>query len=403
MYEDTTYEVILERMLARVSDKLDKREGSVIWDTHSPTAIELQILYLELDAILKETYGDSASREFLILRCRERGIEPGQASGAVLEGRFAPENVDVTGARFNAGNMNYVVEGKIADGEYEVRCEEAGTSGNRYLGEIVPVDYVEGLETAVLTKVLIPGEDEEETEELRRRYFASFGKESFGGNVADYIEKTNKIPGVGRTKVTRIWNGDICPADMIPSEAVKAWYAGNIGTLPEAVAQWVTAVYTAALEKKLTTGGTVLLTIVNSDHGAASDTLVNAVQREIDPVEMAGEGYGLAPIGHVVTVKSAEPVEILVKTGIVFDVGYGWSSLGSAIEDAVSGYLLELRKQWADSPYLVVRGSQIDARILRITGIVDIRGTSINGTEGGLSLEPNEIPVFGGVSDETGG
>ena len=49
MYEDTTYEVILQRMLSRVPDKFDKREGSVIWDTHSPTAIEFQILYMELN------------------------------------------------------------------------------------------------------------------------------------------------------------------------------------------------------------------------------------------------------------------------------------------------------------------------------------------------------------------
>ena len=56
MYEDTTYEAILQRMLARVPDRFDKREGSVIWDTHSPTAIELQILYIELDSVLREAY-----------------------------------------------------------------------------------------------------------------------------------------------------------------------------------------------------------------------------------------------------------------------------------------------------------------------------------------------------------
>ncbi len=44
MYEDITYEMLLQRMLARVPAKMDKREGSVIWDTHSPAAIELQIL-----------------------------------------------------------------------------------------------------------------------------------------------------------------------------------------------------------------------------------------------------------------------------------------------------------------------------------------------------------------------
>ena len=44
MYENETYDVILQRMLDRVSDKLDKRESSLIWDTHSSTAIELQII-----------------------------------------------------------------------------------------------------------------------------------------------------------------------------------------------------------------------------------------------------------------------------------------------------------------------------------------------------------------------
>ena len=38
MYEGETHEVILDRMLKRVSDKFDKREGSILWDTHSPTA-----------------------------------------------------------------------------------------------------------------------------------------------------------------------------------------------------------------------------------------------------------------------------------------------------------------------------------------------------------------------------
>ena len=54
---NVTYEEILDRMLAHVDDKFDKREGSVIFDTHSPTALELQLLYVELNTILSEAYG----------------------------------------------------------------------------------------------------------------------------------------------------------------------------------------------------------------------------------------------------------------------------------------------------------------------------------------------------------
>lgn len=88
MYEKETYEVILERMLGRISDKLDKRPSSVIYDTHSATAVELQILYIELEYLIKNSYGDTAAREYLILLAKDRGIVPKPASKAILRGEF---------------------------------------------------------------------------------------------------------------------------------------------------------------------------------------------------------------------------------------------------------------------------------------------------------------------------
>lgn len=398
MYEDTTYEAILQRMLARVPDRFDKREGSVIWDTHSPTAIELQILYIELDSVLREAYGDTASREFLILRCRERGIHPREATKAVLKGVFVPGSIDVAGQRFNIGDMNYVVRGKIADGEYQVECETAGKAGNQFFGAMIPMEYIKGLQSAELTGILIPGEDEEGTEELRQRYFSSFRENAFGGNRADYLEKTNAIPGVGRTKVTRVWNSDVSPADMIPKEGVETWYNGIEGTLSGDVRHWLDSVFQAAKQKKLTTGGTVLLTIIDSEFGPASETLVEAVQAAIDPEVNAGEGFGLAPIGHVVRVESAAARTVDIRTDITFEPGYGWGSLQAPIEDAIAAYLLELRKGWAEASSLVVRISQIDNRILNVPGIIDVQETLVNGARGNLELGEYEIPVLGGVS-----
>ena len=109
MYESTTYDVILDRMLARIPDTLDKREGSVIWDTHSPTAIELQNLYIELDTLINNGYGDTAAREFLILLCKDRGITPKPASNAVLQAHFTPTTISadaLIGQRFNIDDLN---------------------------------------------------------------------------------------------------------------------------------------------------------------------------------------------------------------------------------------------------------------------------------------------------------
>lgn len=399
MYENTTYEDILQRMLDRVSDKLDKREGSVIFDTLSPTSIEFQILYIELDNILKEAYGDTASREFLILRCKERGIEPYTATKAVLQGEFIPTTIDVTGQRFNIGEMNYTVIEQIEPGKYQVLCETSGVIGNQYLGTMIPMEYIDGLETAELTSVLIPGEDDEDTEVLRERYFASFDSQAFGGNRQDYIEKANAIAGVGCTKVTPVWNAYISPSDMIPSAAVTAWYNSVVGGLSAEVKAWLSSIYIASSNKKLTTGGTIKLTILDSDFNKASDTLIEKVQMEIDPEDMAGEGFGIAPIGHVVSVDTPTEKSIAVKTTLSFETGYSWSNLQTSINDAIGAYLLELRKTWADESYLIVRISQIETRLLGIKGILDVTGTQINGSENNLSLGGYEIPVFGGISE----
>jgi uncharacterized phage protein gp47/JayE len=185
---------------------------------------------------------------------------------------------------------------------------------------------------------------------------------------------------------------------MIPTAKVETWYKGIVDMLDQEVALWLSSVYAAAQDKKLTTGGTVLLTILNSDFGTASNTLIETVQETIDPAEFAGEGYGLAPIGHVVTVKSADAVEITVKTTITFETGYSWSNLQTSIDTAISDYLLELRKSWADTDHLVVRTSHIETRLLAISGIVDIDNTKINGSTNNLTLGKYEVPVFKGAS-----
>lgn len=399
MYEDQTYEVILERMLNRISEKLDKRPSSPIYDLHSASAIEFQTLYIELEYLLKNSYGDTAAREFLILLAKDRGISPEPATKAILQGEFTPTNIDVTGKRFNIGEINYVVTEQVMPGTYKVRCETSGIVGNQYLGDMIPMDYINGLQTATLTNILIPGEDEEDTEVFRQRYLDSFNEQAFGGNHADYMAKVRGIDGVGACKIKRAWNGDIRPADMIVSTAVKNWYESIRSTVPAAVKTWLDAVYNAANDKKLTVGGVVHVVITDSDdYGEASTALVQSVQQALDPEEIAGEGYGLAPIGHVVSVASASPVTIQISTTVTFEDGHNWSNTGAAIEESVNGYFLDLRKKWSDTTQTVVRISQIENRILGVEGVVDVTGTKLNDIAENMTLTEFDIPKLGGVS-----
>ena len=351
MYENVTYEDILQRMLDRIPNSMDKREGSIIYDALAPAAVELQLMYIELDVIMNESFADTASREYLIRRANERGIIPEPATNAILKGVFTPENVDVLDKRFSCGNLNYIAIEKITDGEYQMQCESVGVGGNANLGQMIPIDYVEGLETAELTELLIPGEDEEDTERFRERYFKSFESQAFGGNIADYKQKTNSIQGVGSTKVTPVWNG----------------------------------------------GGTVLLTIINSNFETASEELIAAVQEAIDPTQDAS-GKGIAPIGHIVTVRTTEEVSINIKSDIAYESNYSFDVLKEQIKEVIENYLSELRRTWADNDYLIVRSSQIDARLLDIVGIVDVQNTYVNDVKN-FTVSEYQIPVIGSVTD----
>ena len=48
MYENMTFENIMDRCLSRVSASVDKREGSIVYDAIAPAAAELAIMYIEL-------------------------------------------------------------------------------------------------------------------------------------------------------------------------------------------------------------------------------------------------------------------------------------------------------------------------------------------------------------------
>jgi uncharacterized phage protein gp47/JayE len=351
MYEDITYEDILERMLGRVPDDMDKREGSIIYDALAPAAAEMQLMYIELDVILKETFADTSSREFLLRRAKERGITSKAATHAILEGTFTPDILEIEpGVRFSCEGLNYEVIGKTTDGAYKLQCETAGVAGNGIFGKLIPVNYIPGLKTAALTRLLIPGEEETDTEALRKQYFDSFESKVFGGNKKDYMDKTLSIPGVGSVKVTPVWAGP----------------------------------------------GTVKLTVLDASYQKASEELLGRVQQEIDPLQ-DGEGGGIAPIGHVVTVDTPQECQIEVGVQAVYGTGYSFEALHSQMMQEVENYLGQLRQQWEGQEALVVRIAQIEARLLSTDGMVDISSVKLNGKAENIILGGEYLPVSGGV------
>mgnify|MGYP003301840516 CR=1 FL=1 len=123
---------------------------------------------------------------------------------------------------------------------------------------------------------------------------------------------------------------------------------------------------------------------------------VAELQREIDP-ESRGEGYGIAPIGHRVTVEGVTEVACDIQMTISLAEGAVQETVVSDIRKQFEAYLEEMRKSWADSAYLTVRISYLESRALEADGVLDISGCTINGTGGNLVLGANEVPVLGEI------
>lgn len=357
MYEAKTYESILSQMINAVNTSnpnIDTREGSIIYTALAPAAVELANMYIELDNVLNESFADTQTRDFLIRRASERGVVVKNATPAIRKGEFTPSTLDIPiGSRFSLNMLNYKVIEKVSNEVYKLECESAGIDGNNETGALIPIDYIDGLETATLTDVLIPGEDEEDTESLRQRYLDSLNSPAFGGNVSDYKNKTKALQGVGGVKVYPTWNG----------------------------------------------GGTVKLVIINSSYESPSSTFVDEIQTAIDPVSNQGEGIGLAPIGHVVTVVGVSTTTIDISTTITLKSTWTWEDVLPYIQNVIDKYFLELAKTWEDESALVVRISQIESRLLDLEGIIDIENTKINNETSNLVLNANNIPVRGEITN----
>lgn len=348
-----TFEKVTARMLSRVSNELDKREGSVMYDMLAAVAPEFVNLHMELDYYDQRTDPSQAEGADLDLKCKERGIVREEATKSIRLGIFKDKDgnpFDVAiGSRFSADDVNFIVTEKYADGQFYMECETAGRVGNDYIGTLFPIEYIEGLASAELSDIIVPGEDTESDESLRKRYDASLKTEAFGGNEADYQQKVCALPGVGGIKVYRAWAG----------------------------------------------GGTVRVVFISSEFDVPSAELVEDVQTAVDPVTNSGEGYGTAPIGHRVTVEAVTGVTVDVTTTITYAEGWSYEAAAPYIDETIAAYFLELNKQWANSANVIVRVSNIESRLLDLDGVVDVADTTINGESRNLTLGADEIAVKG--------
>ncbi|WP_309138132.1 baseplate J/gp47 family protein [Anoxybacillus sp. CHMUD] len=344
LFENQTFETILGRMLNRVPNDIDKREGSIIYDALAPAAIELAQVYMELNTILRLTFSKTSSGEYLDRIATNFGVYRKKATSAVRKGIFTDLNgvpFDVPiGSRFrlNDNDMVYVAIEKIREGQYRMQAETAGSLGNQGFGKLLPIEPIEELGTAVLSDILIPGEDEEDDDALRQRYFERISMPSSSGNDADYIRWAKEVPGIGYVRVFRRWNGP----------------------------------------------GTVRIVVITDKKKSPSPQTITKVKENIESKR---------PLLADVTVDGAKEISIDIDVKVTLN---GQSDVETAlqqIKNSINDYLLNVAffEQ-------TIRYAKIGEAILNAGYVLDYENLRINGGTGNIQINGDEIAVLGRVT-----
>ena len=369
--DDNSFEKIMNRMLAneRLAN-VDKRVGSIAYDSIAPCAMELAEVYAKMDILEEQTYLLSATGLNLDKKVYDYGVFRNKATKSQRIGNFQKYKTDENGdyvldsnndrilvdmeipinSRFvvpEDSETTFIYIGKIDD--YDIlECEQSGTKGNQHIGTILPLTPIADLITAKIKSTYKFGEDEETDDELRNRTLNIINTESFGGNISDYIEKVNSIDGVGNTKVFPAWQFN----------------------------------------------GSVLLSIIDPQFNPVTEEFLKNVKEQIDPEENSGEGFGIAPIGHYVTITTPIKNEISITLSVELEAEVTVSQIQEKIEAELNKYFESVRKEFGQDKTLAIYRARVIDSVLNVREVLNVKNVLLNNIDEDIIL--NDIDSIGG-------
>lgn len=356
---DQTEEEIRQRMLDSVPDDLDKSEGSYIWDSLSPAAIQFALAAIWAQEVLKRGFASTTFGDYLDLRCEEHGLTrkpavkaTGQVTFTGVENTTIPAGTPVATPADSASGQSSVqfvttAEVIIPGGQTTVaaniEASEAGSSGNVSPDTItIMVTPVSGI-TAVNNALATGGGTDTETDaDLLARFYAKVQTPGTSGNKADYLNWALEVAGVGAAQVVPLWNG----------------------------------------------AGTVKVFLLGADKKPAGAQIVTDTQNYISPDPAIGEGK--APIGATVTVVAATPVEITVTATVVLT---GAKTL-QQVTDLLKASLIDYLGDIAFTSDPLVRYVRIGSLLLDTEGVQDYSNLQVNGGTANINIETGQVAVL---------
>lgn len=347
MYEQQSYEGILQRLLDAVPSDIQKSEGSFIYDALAPAALELAQAYVELDNVLNLGFASTTCGQYLDYRAVEHGInrKPAtQASGQVTisgaTGTIIPAgSIFATGAGVHFASLAEAAVGDSGSITADIRTVDAGTRGNVPAGAITQIPVlIAGITAVTNASPTTGGTDQETDAALLERLLEKVRTPATSGNTAHYLQWAKSVSGIGDARIFPLWNGN----------------------------------------------GTVGVVLIDADKQPADPEIIADAAAYIDSVR---------PIGATVTVDSAAALPVDIAAAVTLANGTVLADVQAAFETALAAYLKQIAFKQSYVSY-----AQVGTMIMNIPGVMDYTGLTLNGSTANIAVGNTQVAVKGTVS-----
>lgn len=262
MYEAREQEDILAELQSESETSATKIEGTFEYDMLASNSIEFAKTEVELEQLYKACFADTSWGEYLTMIAEQYGVLRRAATKATGTITLTGKGIVPTGSLFTtaAGTKFQTLEYRNVNGTADVPVEavNSGEAGDVKENTITVIPMsIPGITAVTNAEATSGGYDEEDDEDLLKRYLEKVRLPATSGNKYEYYEWAKSVAGVGDARVIPIWNGP----------------------------------------------GTVKVIIVDANMQVAPASLIKAVADYIETVR---------PIGATVTVVSPTPVPVKI-------------------------------------------------------------------------------------------
>lgn len=346
MYENKTFDYLINEMLDNVEADIDKSEGSLMYDALAPVAMELEETYIEMDEILKRGFAQTSYEEYLDMKCAEFGVTRKQ--GTKANGQVTFSGADNTVIPINTliqteSGLQYLTTSQttILNGTAVVNIEsnDIGVIYNVPANTIIEIPIsITGIASLTNSAAITGGTEVETDADLLTRLLLKVQTPATSGNANDYKLWAMSVDGIGDVKIFPLWNG----------------------------------------------AGTVKVCVIDSNKQPANSTLVTAVQTYTEANR---------PIGANVTYEAAAPLALNISVNITRDTNYTSEQVVTDINKNITAYLYQIAFKQNYVSY-----GRIGSAILDSTGVIDYTDLTINSGTSNISVEDEKVAILGSVT-----